>query len=343
MIYDIIIIGGGPAGATAGIYGGRAGKKVLLIEKEAVGGRIIESPMVNNIPGYVEISGADYGIALEEQLDRAGVEVVYDEVIEVKNDKNLITVVSNNDTTTYTGRTLIIATGTKNRLLGLPNEEELIGKGISFCVTCDGLFYKDLDVAVVGGGNSAVTVALELSKLCKSVTLVQNLSELTADEILKEELSTKDNVKVICDTVVTEYVTDGLKLTGLKLSNDTLLNVNGVFLAIGQIPNNDIFANVVNIDNRGYISDAKFVNVFCCGDCVSDSIQQVAFASGSGVGAVTKALKYIDTYDSNKHKLVEIINTYPSLCGDYDDLSYLIKFTNNLADWLIYNGVIVRK
>lgn len=339
MIYDIIIIGGGPAGATAGIYGGRAGKKVLLIEKEAIGGRILESPMVNNIPGYVEVSGSDYGVTLEEQLNRSGVEIMYDEVTSVTpSQKEVIVECRENK---FTGLSLIVATGTKNRLLGLPDEESLIGKGISFCVTCDGLFYKDLDVAVVGGGNSAATVAIELSKICKSVTVIQNLAELTADEILKSELSIKDNIKVICNKTVTEYITKDKLLSGLKLSDDSVLNVAGVFLAIGQIPNNDIFKNIVNIDDRGYISNAKFPNIFCCGDCVSNSIQQVAVACGAGVEAVTKAIKYIDNYKSKRNKLTNIINSYPSLCGEYDDASYLNNFVSNLSDWLIYNGVSV--
>ena len=342
MIYDIIIVGGGPAGATAGIYGARAGKKVLVLEKEIIGGRITESPKVENIPGYLEISGAEFGSSLDEQLERAGATITYEEVIDVSINGNLVNVKTEYDT--YSGKSLIIATGTKNRLLGLPNEEELIGKGISFCVTCDGLFYKDLDVAVVGGGNTAVTVALELSGICKTVSIIQNLIDLSAEEKLVNELKTKSNIKYYYLDGVQEYITDGEKITGLKLNSGLELNVGGVFLAIGQIPNNKIFENVVELDGRGYIKSSKYPNIFSCGDCNSKSIQQVAVAVGSGVEAVTKAIKYLDDYDKNKEELRKIILSYPSMIHEeYGDEAMAYNFANNLTDWLIQNGIEKRR
>lgn len=308
MIYDVIIIGGGPAGATAGIYCARAGKSTLLIEKDIIGGKITESPDVRNIPGIRRISGADFGEDMNNQLLDSGVSIEFETVenISVNDEAQIVSVKCEDIDEPFTSKTLIIASGTKNRLLGLPDEESLIGRGISFCVTCDGMFYKDKEVAVIGGGNSAVTEALELSKICKRVYIVQNLPTLTADESLLNDLNKCNNVDIIVNTTVKSYniktyddmrikrVLDSITLEPSKRK----LSVDGVFIAIGVIPQTELFKDIVSFDDIGYIkTDINGVtvrnNVFACGDCVCGTIKQVASACGSGVTASMSAIKYL--------------------------------------------------
>ena len=346
MTYDVIVVGGGPAGATAAIYCARDGKRVLVIEKEVVGGRITESPKVENIPGFKNISGLDYGSLLNDQMEALGITIEYDTVIDARKEGNYICVTGElND---YCGKSLIIATGTKNRTLNLPNEKELIGKNISFCVACDGLFYKGKKVAVIGGGNSALTVALELSNICKEVTIVQNLDHFTADKILIDEIQTKKNVNFIFGEKVEAYLVDSENgnFKGISLSNNILL-VDGVFIAIGQEPQNSAFVKVVDLSRIGYIiannGETRSEEVFACGDCVSGSTQQVATACGSGVIASQKALAYLNKKDFTKSRLVEIISNYPSLASEYESDSSIYRFAGDLAEYLISKGITIRK
>ena len=191
---------------------------------------------------------------------------------------------------------------TDNRLLGLPNEQSLIGKGISFCASCDGSFYKDKTVAVIGGGNSAVTEAIELSFLCKEVIVVQNLSELTAEKVLVDKLKSIYNITVITNAVVSSYLGDS-KITGITIKNEENnywdILVGGVFLAIGMVPNNKIIEGIVNTDSAGYIMNKFDGNIFACGDCLSGTIKQVATAIGSGVEAAMSAIKYMERIKTN--------------------------------------------
>ena len=250
-IYDCAIIGGGPAGVTAAIYLSRANKSVILFEKEIIGGQINNSPCVENIPGFDNISGQDYGIKLMDQLEYNNIEVIYDEVIDVSSVG--VKIISTYSKECYFAKSVIIASGTKHRTLNLENEDKFIGKGISFCVKCDGAFYRDKIVAVIGGGNSALQEAIELSSIAKHVIILQDLDHLTGENKLQEKIKTLDNVSIKTNVKVIRYIGDK-QLTGLEIvenGNNQMINVDGVFLAIGLVPNNKPFENVVNLNSYG--------------------------------------------------------------------------------------------
>lgn len=305
--YDVIIVGGGPAGLTAGIYCARANKSVLVLEKSTCGGKIIETSNVENIPGFTCISGVDFADKLYEQALTCGVDIGEGmEVLSIKTDSNSCYV--HTEDFDYSCKACIIATGTKNRVLGIENEDKLIGDKISFCVTCDGPFYKDKTVAVIGGGNSAVTEALELAEIAKKVYIVQDLMKLTAEQTLIGRLP--ENVEVLTSSRVIEYKMNDDKFAGLKIEKtnreifDTWFELkeiecDGVFMAIGLIPQNEFLndENNVILDNNGYIlntcTQTDDVRIFACGDCASGTKKQVAVACGSGATAAMNALDYL--------------------------------------------------
>ena len=301
-MHDIIIVGGGPAGLTAAIYGLRAGKSVLVIEKNGFGGQIAYSPKVENIPGTLQISGAEFADHLTEQVMTLGADVELENVISVEPGETMK--VHTEEGSTFEGKTVILAVGVKHRILGLPGEEELIGNGISFCAVCDGAFYAGQDVAMIGGGNSALQEALLLADICKSVTVVQNLAFFTGEQKLADALSQKDNVKVIFSTVVSEYETENGKLVGLKLHNDATgeeseIRVDGAFLAVGLMPENEPFAALENLNAWGYFDTdeacaTKTPGVFVAGDCRSKRIRQVVTASADGAIAAMAACHYLE-------------------------------------------------
>ena len=301
-MYDIIIVGGGPAGLTAAIYGLRAGKSVLVIEKNGFGGQIAYSPKVENIPGTLQISGAEFADKLTEQVMALGADVELENVISVEPGE--IMTVRTEEGSAFEGKSVILAVGVKHRMLGLEQEEELIGNGISFCAVCDGAFYAGQDVAMIGGGNSALQEALLLADVCKSVTIVQNLAFFTGEQKLADALSQKDNVKVIFSTVVSEYVTENGKLVGLKLHNDATgetseIQVDGAFLAVGLMPENEPFAALETLNDWGYFDTdescaTKTPGIFVAGDCRSKRIRQVVTASADGAIAAMAACHYID-------------------------------------------------
>ena len=301
-MHDIIIVGGGPAGLTAAIYGLRAGKSVLVIEKNGFGGQIAYSPKVENIPGTIQISGAEFADKLTEQVMALGADVELENVIAVE-PGDLFTV-RTEEGSTFEGKSVILALGVKHRMLGLEQEEELIGNGISFCAVCDGAFYAGQDVAMIGGGNSALQEALLLADVCRSVTVVQNLAFFTGEQKLADALSQKDNVKVIFSTVVSEYETENGKLVGLKLHNDATgeessIKVDGAFLAVGLMPENEPFAALENLNDWGYFDTdescaTKTPGIFVAGDCRSKRIRQVVTASADGAIAAMAACHYID-------------------------------------------------
>ena len=301
-MHDIIIVGGGPAGLTAAIYGLRAGKSVLVIEKNGFGGQIAYSPKVENIPGTLQISGAEFADHLTEQVMALGADVELENVISVEPGE--IMKVHTEEGSTFEGKSVILAVGVKHRMLGLEGEEELIGNGISFCAVCDGAFYAGLDVAMIGGGNSALQEALLLADVCKSVTVVQNLAFFTGEQKLADALLQKDNVKVIFSTVVSEYETENGKLVGLKLHNDatgenSAIKVDGAFLAVGLMPENEPFAALEKLNDWGYFDTdeacvTKTPGVFVAGDCRSKRIRQVVTASADGAIAAMAACHYID-------------------------------------------------
>ena len=301
-MYDIIIVGGGPAGLTAAIYGLRAGKSVLVIEKNGFGGQIAYSPKVENIPGTLQISGAEFADHLTEQVMNLGADVELENVTSVEPGE--IMKVHTEEGNTFEGKSVILAVGVKHRTLGLPGEEELVGSGISFCAVCDGAFYAGQDVAMIGGGNSALQEALLLADVCRSVTIVQNLAFFTGEQRLADALAEKDNVKVLFSTVVSEYETEGGKLVGLKLHNDvsgedSAIKVDGAFLAVGLMPENEPFAELEKLNDWGYFDTdesccTQTAGIFVAGDCRSKRIRQVVTASADGAIAAMAACRYLE-------------------------------------------------
>ena len=302
-MYDIIIAGGGPAGLTSAIYALRAGKSVLVIEKNGFGGQIAFSPKVENIPGTRTISGAEFADNLTNHAMDLGAEVELEKVVSVEKEGDIFTV-STEEGSTYQAKAVILAVGVKHRTLGLPGEEELIGNGISFCAVCDGAFYTGQKVAMIGGGNSALQEALLLSEVCEKVTIVQNLAFLTGEKKLADALAEKPNVEILYSTVVSQYITENGELKGLKLHNDATgadseIAVDGTFLAVGLMPENDAFAHLTKLNDWGYFDSGEdcatqTAGLFVAGDCRSKTIRQVVTAAGDGAIAAMAACRYLD-------------------------------------------------
>ncbi len=301
-MYDIIIIGAGPAGMTAALYALRADKSVFLLEKENFGGQITFSPRLENYPSIMEISGNEFAQRMIEQVMAHGADIELAEAKEVKDNGDYKTVCT--EYGDFDGKTVIIATGSKHRHLGLEGEEELIGSGISFCAVCDGSFFAGKDVAVIGGGNTALQEAVMLSELCNKVTLIQNLSFITGEKKLLQILEKKDNVKIILDTIVTELHGKNGELSAINIKNtktntEQTMELDGMFVAIGQAPENIAFAPLTALDEYGYIVAGEdcltdTAGVFVAGDCRTKKIRQVTTASADGAVAALAACRYID-------------------------------------------------
>ncbi|MDD6644097.1 MAG: FAD-dependent oxidoreductase [Firmicutes bacterium] len=299
-MYDIIIVGAGPAGLTAAIYARRAGKSVLVLEKDTFGGQVTFSPKLENYPGFQEISGNELAQRMLEQVLELGAEIDMDTVINVL-DGETKTVIG--ESRSYEARSVIIAAGAKHRRLNLPNEEALIGNGISFCAVCDGAFYQGQHVAVIGGGNTALQEIALLSEVCKRVTVVQNLAFLTGEDRMVRVLEAKDNIDYIFNTVVTGYEGED-HLTAVRLHNTetneaSRFAVDGIFLAIGTAPENDAFASVTDLNEWGYIQAdesglTKTAGIFVAGDCRTKAYRQVATAISDGAAAALNACRYLD-------------------------------------------------
>lgn len=297
-MYDIVVIGAGPAGMTAALYAARADRNVLLLEKESFGGQVVFSPKIENYPGFMQMSGNEFADKLIEQVLEQGVTVELDEAVEIRDGKNKTVVCASG--TEYECGAVIIATGSKHRMLGLEGEESFVGNGISFCAVCDGAFYQGQNVAVIGGGNSALQEAVLLSDLCKKVTIVQNLDYLTGEGKLISLLATRENVEYIYGATVERFLGAG-ELTGLILDQKgtkVRLDVDGVFVAIGQVPVNDAFAPVAELDARGYVLAGedcltKTPGVFVAGDCRTKNIRQITTACGDGAVAAMTACRYL--------------------------------------------------
>lgn len=300
-MYDIIVVGAGPAGLTAGVYACRANKTVLILEKGAFGGQITYSPKVENIPGFASLTGNEFAEKLVEQVLMQGAEVEPCEVLEIKDNGKTKTVVT--DSGEFESKAVIIATGATHRLPGLDKELDYIGNGISFCAVCDGAFHEGKVVAVLGGGNSALQEAILLSDLCKKVYVVQNLDYLTGEGKLQEQLAKKENVEIITGAKITELLGEGeLNAINVEKTNGEKfkLDIDGLFVAIGLVPQNKPFENVIALDNWGY-ADAdetcktKTNGIFVAGDCRKKRIRQVATAASDGAIAALAACDYIDS------------------------------------------------
>ncbi len=299
-MYDIIVVGGGPGGLTAPLYARRANKTVLVIEKATFGGQITYSPKVENIPGFVSVTGNEFAEKLVEQLVEQGAEFEYGEALSVQNGE-VKTVVT--DSGSFQSKAVILATGAKHRLLGLEKEETFIGEGISFCAVCDGAFFKDQTVAVVGGGNSALQEALQLAELAEKVYIIQNLDFLTGEGKLCEQAETKANIEILPGTTVAALLGEEA-LTGVTLRTEANGNtydllLDGLFVAIGLIPQNEAFANVLTLDERGYADYGEdctthTAGVFVAGDCRKKAIRQVTTAAADGAIAALAACRYLD-------------------------------------------------
>ena len=302
-MYDIIVVGGGPAGLTAAVYALRAGKTVLVIEKNGFGGQIAYSPKVENIPGTQQISGSEFAEKLTEQVLALGAEVELETVVSVQKTESGFDVFTE-EGAAYEAATVILAVGVKHRMLGLPGETDLVGNGLSFCAVCDGAFYAGQDTAMIGGGNSALQEALLLSEVCRKVTVVQNLADFTGEKALSEALLEKENVEVLFSTVVEEYLSENGALSGLAVRNTETgktqtLRVDGAFLAIGLVPENERFAALAATDERGYFASAEDCltatpGLFVAGDCRRKAIRQVVTASADGAVAAMAACRCLD-------------------------------------------------
>ncbi len=302
MLYDIMIVGGGPAGLTAAIYGARAGKTVLLLERESIGGQIVYSPQVENYPALPHVSGADLASKMYEQVEALGVEIISEEVLKAERLEDgsfLLTT----DYGSHQGRTLILATGVQHRRLGLPGEEELIGAGVSYCAVCDGAFYAGRDVAVVGGGDTALQDALFLANTCRSVTMVVRRDRFRGEAALARQLLARENVSVRFSHRPIGYLLDeNGEMKGLIVEGpdgQKPLHADGVFLAVGQEPCSGAFADLAEVDAAGYFSAGErcrtgVPGLYAAGDCRTKEIRQLTTAVGDGAVAALAACADLD-------------------------------------------------
>lgn len=302
VMYDIIVVGAGPAGLTAAIYARRADKSVLVLERGTFGGQMTFSPKIENYPGFCQISGNELAEKLVEQALNLGAEIDMQEVMGVRKEENGIFCVSCAECD-FMAHSVIIATGSKHRLLGLPKEEQFIGEGISFCAVCDGAFYLNKTVAVIGGGNSALVEAIMLSDGCEKVYIIQNLDFLTGEEKLAQILRGRENVEIICGYVVDEMLGvdtfNGIVIKDAKNGEKMRLDLDGMFVAIGQVPENEQYRNLVTLNDRGYIvSDEACLTdtegLYVAGDCRTKGVRQISTACSDGATAALAACRYLD-------------------------------------------------
>jgi thioredoxin reductase (NADPH) len=289
---DLIIIGAGCAGLTAALYAARAGKSVLIFEKESIGGQIASSPLIENYPGVPRMSGIEFADHLFSQVTELGVELEIDEVIKIEPQESVHYVFTSNQK--YEAKAVIIATGAKHRTLGLDKEELLTGHGVSYCALCDGAFFKNKRVAVIGGGNTAITEALYLSTYCESVTVIHRRDSFRADLRLMSQAESKSNIFWIKDTVVQGLEGDqklsGLKLLNTKTNSTSSLSVDGLFVAIGHLPQTKLFSGLVPINSEGFFDigeDCKtpVPSIYVAGDCRKKNMRQLTTAVADGANA----------------------------------------------------------
>ena len=299
-MYDIIVIGAGPAGLTAAIYARRASKTVLVLEALSYGGQIINTPDIENYPAAMHISGFDFATKVYEQAQELGAEFVFEKAVGIRDNGGTKEVITEDNT--YTCKALIIATGSENRKLGIENEEALVGRGVSYCATCDGAFYRGKTVAVAGGGNTALEDALYLSDLAETVYLIHRRDAFRGDEATVNALKERKNVKFIYNSNVTKLIADK-RLTAVEVTDKntgavTTLEINGLFVAIGRIPENQNFAQLIKLDGSGYVEAGEdcltnVPGIFAAGDNRTKSVRQLVTAAADGAVAATAAVKYV--------------------------------------------------
>lgn len=299
-MYDIIIVGAGTAGLSAAIYGVRAGKKVLVLETATYGGQIISSPEVENYPGIKKISGFEFATNLYEQASELGAEIEIAQVTQIRDEGEHKVVVT--EEKEYTGRSVILASGAKNRPLGLENEKELIGRGISYCATCDGAFYKGKVVAVAGGGNTALEDAAFLTGYCEKVYLIHRRDAFRGETKLVENLRKKENIEFVLDSTIEKLIAEqtlqAIEVRNVKTKEMKTIQLNGLFIAIGQMPENGAFSPPVELDKSGYIiagenCKTNAAGIFAAGDCRTKTVRQLATAAADGAVAALAACEFI--------------------------------------------------
>jgi len=298
--YEVIIIGGGPAGLTAGLYASRAGLKSLLIERGIVGGQIVNAALVENYPGFPQaISGLELGSLMHQQAARYGLEFIIGEVTDISQGNPYIISTTEGD---FEASAIIIAAGSEYRKLGVIGEERLSGRGVSYCATCDGFLFRDREVAVAGGGDTAITDALELSRHAKKVYVIHRRDQLRAGQVLQQQAFAQPKLEFIWNTVVEEVtgekIVNGLRLRNVKTHEFSTLEVAGLFVAVGLTPNSQCFSNIVKLDDAGYIITDETMatsapGIFAAGDIRRNSARQVAAAVGDGATAAISAFRYL--------------------------------------------------
>lgn len=297
---DIIIIGAGPAGMTAAIYARRASKTVLVLEAMSYGGQIINTPDIENYPVAAHISGFDFATKVYEQAKALGAEFKFEKAVEIRDNGDSKTVVTAKNA--YEAKAVIIATGSENRKLGIEGEDKLVGRGVSYCATCDGAFFRNKKVAVVGGGNTALEDALYLADIAETVYLIHRRDQFRGENSTVEKLRQRDNVQFVYNSQVTRLNADkrlqSIEVTD-KQGNVTTLEVSGLFVAVGRIPENQNFASVVELDGAGYALAAencrtKTPGVFVAGDNRVKEVRQLVTATADGAVAATEAIKFIN-------------------------------------------------
>lgn len=299
-VKDIIIIGGGTAGMTAALYALRAGNSIEIIENYVHGGQIIVSHEVENYPALPNITGADFAIKLFEQVEKLGMKMKYESIDKVDLTSEIKTITTNKET--YSAKTIIIATGSVRKTTKAKGETKFSGRGVSYCATCDGAFHKNKPVAVVGGGNTALEDAIFLAKTSSIVYLINRGSEFTGEELLIETAENTPNIKIMHNSQVMEIKGDTM-VTGISVLNGNNnqteeLELGGVFIAVGVSPNSNLFADVLNIDEKGYIvagedCHTNIEGVYAAGDCRTKTLRQLVTAAADGAVAATEANKYI--------------------------------------------------
>ena len=300
---DVLIVGAGPAGLTAALYAARAGKTVKILDAEGIGGQIAKSPLVENYPGIAKMSGMSFADNLYEQVSALGVEFELATALRIEKGENGSHVVVTDDGN-FEARAVILATGVKHRLLNIPGEEEFQGHGISFCALCDGAFFKGRPVAVIGGGNTAITDALYLSALASEATILHRRDEFRADENLMERAKSIPNIFWLPNVNIEEFQGSGnltqIRYTDKLDGSEKILKTDAAFIAIGQVPNNLAFADLTDLDAEGYFASdeggaTKSEGIFVAGDCRKKNVRQLTTAIADGSNAAVAAWKYIDS------------------------------------------------